>query len=38
MPEPIFMKLGMDIMPPEAISTAYLINNNNNNGIRSLGQ
>jgi hypothetical protein len=25
MPEPIVMRLGMYIMPPEAISTAYLI-------------
>jgi hypothetical protein len=32
------MKLGMDIMPPDAISTAYFTNNNNNNGVRSLGQ
>jgi hypothetical protein len=26
MPEPIFMKLGMYIMTPEAISTPYFIN------------
>jgi hypothetical protein len=26
MPEPVFMKLGMYIMPPEPISTAYFIN------------
>jgi hypothetical protein len=26
MPEPIFMKLGMYIMAPESISTAYFIN------------
>jgi hypothetical protein len=26
MPEPIFMKLGMYIMAPEPISTAYFIN------------
>jgi hypothetical protein len=26
MPEPIFMKLGMYVMEPESISTAYFIN------------
>jgi hypothetical protein len=28
-PEPIFMKLGIYIMPPEIISSAYLINPSN---------